>query len=42
MDIALVKRDVVPFIKNPTQLDIWSIDYFFAIGGNDQGKIEIG
>ena len=30
-NIELVKRDVVPFIKNPTQLDIWSNNYFLQL-----------
>lgn len=30
-NIELVKRDVVPFIKSPTQLDIWSSDYFLQL-----------
>lgn len=30
-NIELVKRDVSPFIKNPTQLDIWSTDYFLQL-----------
>lgn len=30
-DIALVKRDVVPFIKDSTHLDIWSNDYFMQL-----------
>lgn len=27
-DINMVKNDVLPFIKNPSELDIWSNDYF--------------
>jgi predicted nucleotidyltransferase component of viral defense system len=27
-DIHLVKNDVMPFVKNPSDLDIWSNDYF--------------
>ena len=30
-DIRLVKSDVLPFIKNPKELDIWSCDYFLQI-----------
>ena len=30
-DIALVKRDVIPFIKDHAQLDIWSTDYFLQL-----------
>ena len=30
-DIRQVKSDVLPFIKNPKELDIWSCDYFLQI-----------
>lgn len=30
-DIRQVKADVLPFIKNPKELDIWSNDYFLQI-----------
>jgi predicted nucleotidyltransferase component of viral defense system len=30
-DIGLVKQDVLPFIKNPEELDIWSNDYFLQL-----------
>lgn len=30
-DIHLVKNDVRPFIKNPTEIDIWSSDYFLQL-----------
>ena len=30
-DIKQVKADVLPFIKNPKELDIWSNDYFLQI-----------
>ncbi len=30
-DIELVKNDVLPFIKNPKELDIWSNDYFVRL-----------
>lgn len=30
-DIAMVKRDVLPFIQNPKELDIWSNDYFLQL-----------
>lgn len=30
-NIAMVKRDVLPFIQNPKQLDIWSNDYFLQL-----------
>lgn len=30
-DIKQVKADVLPFIKNPNSLDIWSNDYFLAL-----------
>jgi len=32
-DIELVKRDVVPFIKNPDTITIWSNDYFRQLAG---------
>lgn len=30
-DIDAVKRDVLPFIKNPGELEIWSNDYFLQL-----------
>ncbi len=30
-NIELVKRDVIPFIKDHAQLDIWSTDYFLQL-----------
>lgn len=30
-DIAMVKRDVFPFIQNPKECDIWSNDYFLQL-----------
>lgn len=30
-DIESVKRDVIPFIKNPAQLEIWTNDYFVQL-----------
>lgn len=30
-DIKQVKADVMPFVKNPKELDIWSNDYFLRI-----------
>ncbi|NDV83988.1 nucleotidyl transferase AbiEii/AbiGii toxin family protein [Bacteroides sp. 51] len=30
-DINMVKRDVLPFIQNPKELDIWSNDYFLQL-----------
>lgn len=30
-DIHLVRQDVLPFIRNANQLDIWSRDYFLAL-----------
>lgn len=30
-DIAMVKKDVGPFIKNPHEMDIWSTDYFLQL-----------
>lgn len=32
-DINMVKNDVFPFIKNPSELDIWSNDYFVSLAG---------
>lgn len=32
-DINAVKKDVLPFIKNPSELDIWSNDYFVQLIG---------
>ncbi|MDR1883215.1 MAG: nucleotidyl transferase AbiEii/AbiGii toxin family protein [Prevotella sp.] len=30
-DIALVKNDVRPFIKNPAEMEIWSTEYFLQL-----------
>ena len=30
-DIGQVKTDVLPFVKNPKELDIWSNDYFLQL-----------
>lgn len=30
-DINAVRKDVLPFIKNPSELDIWSNDYFVQL-----------
>jgi hypothetical protein len=30
-NIEIVKRDVIPFIKNEKELDIWSNDYFLKL-----------
>ncbi len=30
-DIMQVKADVLPFVRNPKELDIWSNDYFFQL-----------
>ncbi len=30
-DINMVKRDVLPFVQNPKELDIWSNDYFLLL-----------
>ncbi|MEG2071526.1 MAG: nucleotidyl transferase AbiEii/AbiGii toxin family protein, partial [Bacteroidales bacterium] len=30
-DIELVKKDVLPFLKNKSELDIWSNDYFIQL-----------
>lgn len=32
-EISLVKNDVLPFIKNPAEADIWSNDYFVQLAG---------
>lgn len=32
-DIETVKRDVIPFIRNERELDIWSTDYFLKLAG---------
>ena len=28
-----VKEDVLPFVRNPKELDIWSNDYFVQLAG---------
>ena len=30
-DINLARQDVLPFIKNPEELEIWSNDYFVQL-----------
>lgn len=30
-DINMVKRDIMPFIQNPSELDIWSNEYFLQL-----------
>lgn len=30
-DIGIVKKDVLPFIKNPSEIEIWSNDYFLQL-----------
>lgn len=37
-DIEMVKRDVLPFIKNSDELEIWSSDYFLQLA--DMVKFE--
>ncbi len=32
-DINQVKADVMPFVRNPKELDIWSDDYFLQLAG---------
>lgn len=32
-DIDLVKKDVLPFVKNPQELEVWSTDYFVQLAG---------
>lgn len=34
IDYAQAKQDVVPFIKNPNALDVWSADFFYKITEN--------
>ena len=31
VDINLVKADVLPFLNNPAETDIWSKDYFLQL-----------
>ncbi len=37
-DIKQVKEDVLPFVRNPKDLDIWSNDYFVQLA--DMVRIE--
>lgn len=30
-DIEQVKQDVIPFLRDPRELDIWSNDYFMQL-----------
>lgn len=30
-NIDLIRQDILPFIKNPQELDIWSNDYFLQL-----------
>lgn len=30
-DISMAKRDVMPFVQNPKELEIWSNDYFLLL-----------
>lgn len=32
-DMTMVKNDVLPFVKNPSELNIWSNDYFVQLVG---------
>jgi hypothetical protein len=32
-DINAVKNDVRPFIKNPQEMEIWSVEYFLQLVG---------
>ena len=32
-DIKQVKEEVLPFVRNPKELDIWSNDYFVQLAG---------
>lgn len=31
LDIELAKKDILPFLRNPHKLDIWSKQFFFAV-----------
>ena len=37
-DINQVKADVLPFVKNPKELDLWSNDYFLQL--SEMMKVE--
>jgi predicted nucleotidyltransferase component of viral defense system len=37
-DIEIVKNDVLPFLKNPTETEIWSTDYFTQLADMIQFK----
>jgi predicted nucleotidyltransferase component of viral defense system len=37
-NIEMVKNDVIPFIKNPSEMDIWSNDYFLQLADMIQFK----
>ena len=37
-DISRVKEDVLPFLSNPGELDIWSNDYFLQLA--DMMKVQ--
>jgi predicted nucleotidyltransferase component of viral defense system len=39
IDYAQAKQDVVPFIKNPNALDVWSADFFHKITEDLKGGI---
>jgi hypothetical protein len=30
-DLSQVKSDVLPFIRNPKELDLWSTDFFLQV-----------
>jgi hypothetical protein len=30
-DINLIKNDVLPFLKNPQEIEIWSTEYFLQL-----------
>ena len=38
-DIKQVKEDVLLFVRNPKELDIWSNDYFVQLAGDDENEI---
>lgn len=40
-DIELVKRDVIPFIQNTQELNIWSNDYFVLLADRIKFSPEI-
>jgi len=41
-DINMVKNDVRPFLKNPSEIDIWSTDYFLQLVDRVQFDTKVG